>query len=272
MMDVKKMRAKDSIKSLFQEKESGNIDSLFLCSPSDIGVRRNLGRNGARFAPKTIMSQFQKMQNHQLKNLKLKEVQVSSQGDEISNYELAIENESKNIQKYITQNNIIHLGGGHDHAYPLLTALDSLKKEILIINIDAHLDTRVDSINHSGTPFRNFADSAQSKFKLIQYGIHHFANSESTFNEIKNGEMTIFPYEELKLKTKSFSQVYQFLENTEMRDDKIIYLSIDADALHSSFMKAVSAVNHNGLHLDHVIELMHYIFLKTKWQKSSWYL
>jgi formiminoglutamase len=56
---------------------------------------------------------------------------------------------------YIEQN-IIHLGGGHDHVYPLLKAIETKYKKIIILNIDPHCDTRESEHNHSGTPFRQF--------------------------------------------------------------------------------------------------------------------
>ena len=55
-------------------------------------------------------------------------------------------------------------------------------KIILIINFDAHCDTRVDDRSHSGTPFRDFDGVAKKPFHLIQIGIHEYANNDMTLS------------------------------------------------------------------------------------------
>ena len=58
---------------------------------------------------------------------------------------------------------IFHLGGGHDHIYPLLMSLEKTQnyKHLKVLNLDAHLDTRTDEFAHSGTPFRQFAEATK---------------------------------------------------------------------------------------------------------------
>jgi formiminoglutamase len=268
MDEAKKLRFNDSLASSIRDEDSGNTHSL-LCSSSDIGVRRNMGRNGSRFAPKSIIAQLKKMQK-KTDDLSLSITEISDQSLEKKNFDDAQRLEAEKIKTNIShQDLIIHLGGGHDHAYPMLKALDSLKtSKIYILNVDAHCDTRVDDIKHSGTPFRDFANSHKNEFKLIQYGIHAYANSPSTISELKGGEMELHYYKDLIKKTDNFTKTIELIKNTVTEND-ILYFSLDADALHSSYMEGVSAVNHQGLPLDHVIELMNDIFSKVKAAKKS---
>src|SRR5690606_24005866 len=105
--------------------------------------------------------------------------EVSSLEEELSDFHEAQKKEtsliSGHLKKY-PQSFICHLGGGHDHIFPLLSALGESYSELIVINIDAHADTRTDSSFHSGTPFRQFANSYPGKFHLFQMGLHPFAN------------------------------------------------------------------------------------------------
>ena len=90
---------------------------------------------------------------------------------------------------------LIHLGGGHDHIYPLLRALSAQNDRITVINIDAHLDTRTDDLPHSGTPFRQFARERgcnKVNFDPIRDPIP-FSNASNNFRPLERGQMKCFP-------------------------------------------------------------------------------
>jgi formiminoglutamase len=237
----------DSIASkITSERDS---KTLFLLSPSDEGVRRNQGRNGSRFAPKTILHNFLKFSD-QLKDIQnINKVFVSQQHEEIDDFPKSQKDQAKRILKELSipRDNIIHLGGGHDHVYPFLKAIDLQKKykKILIINIDAHCDTRIDSSQHSGTPFRDFDTTTETDTELIQYGIHKFANSNSTLTNLKNIKQKIF------FTGENFD--YDF---SSLPKDTFILLSLDADGLDSSIMKAVSAVNPYGISQNETLSII----------------
>ena len=112
-----------------------------LLSPSDQGVRRNLGRNGARFGARAIIEQFKKLNSHH--DLQFYEKTVTEQNDERHDFELAQKNQARRMSEILAKRpRAIHLGGGHDHVLPFLIGID-LKKDIknmIIINLDAHLD------------------------------------------------------------------------------------------------------------------------------------
>lgn len=251
-------RLQDSIGANFIEGEG---DIRFLLSPSDMGVRRNLGRPGARFAPECILYQFKKMNSH-FDSLRFSEHIVSSQKEEKIDFHKAQDQSSEAIEKKIENFKFIHIGGGHDHVYPLLKTLDSKLKHqkefenIVIVNIDAHLDTRVDEQRHSGTPFRNFDEKANLPFYLYQYGIHQFANSKSTHQALNRNKMHINYFKHNHFDKINFLKDLKENCPFEINNKTLLLISLDCDALHASIMQGVSAVNHNGLTLDHCVQLI----------------
>lgn len=227
--------------------EIHNEGPLILCSPSDIGVRLNLGRNGTRFAPEAILNSLKKMQNHlPYKDISL--LNVSNQKEEELDFEKAQSKETDRIKAALEKNNshrLIHLGGGHDHIFPLLSALPFKDRQIIIINFDAHCDTRIDDKNHSGTPFRNFDQLKPLNTSLIQVGIHRYANSKSTMKDLNHINQT-YIYKDEFTDTELLTQVLNSFEKEDILKDAIIVISLDADGLLAQEMEAVSAPNHNG--------------------------
>lgn len=238
-------RSKDTLKSLISKSD---YNAQLLLSSSDFGVRLNHGRAGTKYAPQALSNIFFKMGNFQLKKTTFKITEVSDQQLELTDFKEAQLKETSNILKNLdlTKKNI-HIGGGHDHAYPMLQALDKkLNKKFCIINIDAHLDTRVDEINHSGTPFRDFDRIANNGHMLLQYGIHLYANSESTQQKLSTLDQKVF--------RKGSCKFYD--EINLIPKDTFIYLSLDADAIDSNQMQAVSAVNFDGINIDEIRKII----------------
>lgn len=248
---MKNNRKQFTIEPLINNETSSA--SIF-CSPSDMGVRRNFGRNGAQFAPKAIMAQLKKMTNRSSQT-GIDVINVSDQKWERENFNDA---QKKSIQlineKLEPKKKTIHLGGGHDHIYCLLKAYESFFSEIIVLNIDAHCDTRVDSSAHSGTPFRQFANETKSQFSLFQYGINDFANTDQTLSQLNNGQMTTLTMNEVKVLSQNFQiPNLSFLPHKE---NALYVFSLDCDAISCQTMEAVSAVNPNGIPFEHVCDLL----------------
>ena len=245
----KNKRFSDSLASKFLTDK--NAEALIMKSPSDVGVRRNKGRNGSRFAPEAIENTIKKMNNH-LPYQAIASFKVSSQEEELSAYEEAIRASSQRIQELISspRKRIIHLGGGHDHALPLLRAMDNGAAEnILIVNFDAHCDTRIDDISHSGTPFRDFDKEAKKPFHLMQIGIHDFANSPETLSPLERNSESIIYTKDLPsiARGQAFKDAVLASCPFPVNEKTDLFISVDCDAISSSVMSAVSAVNHDGI-------------------------
>lgn len=275
-----KNRQDESLRSMTNNSsEKSSLSPVIITSPSDIGVRRNSGRNGSRYAPKAITEQLLKLNDHMEDYDSISVIQVSSQAQEKLNFEQAQLNSSKKILSSLEEhknNNqkFVHIGGGHDHVYPLLKAINDSKKykNILILNIDAHCDTRVDQRSHSGTPFRDFDLTSSTPFHLIQYGIHIATNSKSTLTPLKNGSEKHFHINDLINTTKCFSNIGKINKSDllagcpfDIDPDTAIVISLDSDAIDGANMKGVSAVNGLGLPLNHTYLLINtFAQLKAK--------
>ncbi len=242
-------RLQDSLASLFLPEAPVPCDFVFLKSSSDIGVQRNGGRNGARLAPQSFLSYFKKLNiKPSLVNKKFQEIEMSCEAEEKSDFHQAQKLEAKRIHlklKTLESSFICHIGGGHDHIYPLLTALALDYKRVIVINIDAHADTRIDTEFHSGTPFRQFDHEAQVEFRLFQIGLHEFANSASTLSPLKKGNCQILWRQEAS-DSQKVSDFFKTISD-QINPNSAVIFSLDADALNASDMPGVSAVNGNGL-------------------------
>ena len=179
-------RIQDSIASLFLSNDDRKCDFLFLTSSSDIGVQRNGGRNGARLAPQSLLSYIKKLNKKpSLEKKSFIQLEVAIEQEELKDFQDAQNRQADRIStnlKSFPGSFVCHIGGGHDHILPLLLALGKDFKRVIVINIDAHADTRIDSDFHSGTPFRQFSTIFKKEFYLFQIGLMELANSKSTMN------------------------------------------------------------------------------------------
>ncbi|MCO4792295.1 MAG: arginase family protein [Bacteriovoracaceae bacterium] len=255
-----KKRSLTKSKTQFTD-DIAKAEALFLTSDSDYGVCRNGGRRGTSLAPRSILNTLKNF-SYTKHFPHCKEVQTSNAQEEVLDFDHSQEMQTNRIKEALDLfqgHKVCHIGGGHDHVFPLIQALSKLTKNITIINVDAHLDTRTDDFNHSGTPFRQASKVwDHGNFKLIQVGIHEFSNTVSTYDKLPHGEMKIFPETDWGL-------LEGHIENLIDPQNEIILLSLDSDALSSSFMEAVSAVNPNGLSLEFMSDV---ISSYLKWTKG----
>lgn len=262
--EVLKGRSVESLANNFTDNHANiaESNSIFLYAPTDLGVARNGGRRGASFGPKAIMGLVKKMASHSDELKPIYEESVSFKEEEQENFTSAQQNQVqriKNALENFTGSKIFHIGGGHDHVYPLLKAIENIDKKLIVINIDAHMDTRVDNHPHSGTPFRQFDRETKGEFELIQFGVHQFANTKSTITPLQNGKMTAIYFDEIKKQTENFTTpISDVLDGLMIDKDAIIVISLDTDAIESACMEGVSAVNHEGFPLSIVKDIYNY--------------
>ncbi len=239
-------RHQESLSARFGTSDGKTV--LFIKSSTDTGVIRNGGRNGARLAPKSLLSYFRKLAlDKKAKEFSFRELEVSSLDEEKIDFSAAQEKEALRIKTAVSGSGnarLIHLGGGHDHIYPLLKSFDH-KKRIIVLNLDAHADTRTDDDSHSGTPFRQFAKEFTGDFHLFQLGLHVFANSESTLSVLPRGKMHVLWRKDLMDQAK-WSEFFNEMKKL-IDDQTVVIFSLDADAISGEIVPGVSAVNGMGL-------------------------
>jgi formiminoglutamase len=246
-------------------KEATHYSINFINFSSDEGVIRNGGRRGSSLGPVGLLNVFKKMASSS--HFSFKSDEVTSIADEQKDFDEAQKKSSKKIIRALdslSSKKTIFLGGGHDHVYPTLIALESLHpdKKIIILNIDPHTDTRIDDFKSSGTPFRQFDEYTKKGHQLIQIGSEKFANVESSKKSLKNLSQKIYSFEEIKMNTMNFKENIPYFSKifgSTKNDEALYFISLDVDAIESSVMEAVSAVNHQGLPLHFIEDLFTYL-------------
>ncbi len=254
-----------NVKANLQARSQQRLGSFFkhtseevqlLHAPSDLGVILNGGRNGSKFGPLSLenclksfipLNPAKSLASHQLLNPKqeYKDTDLENLVKAHCHEQTTELNALKELMNTPCSLRL-HLGGGHDHAYPLLKAIEKSKKDkILYLNLDAHLDTRTDTWNNSGTPFRQFAEETQVPFELVQVGTNPFSNAQETFSSFKNplSQMRIFPIHLFE----NLSEVDSLLHYLQLKKDYFIVVGVDCDILSGSQLPAVSAANALGL-------------------------
>ncbi len=252
---------RDTERLINNRTKLSEADTIFFKSSSDIGTIRNFGRRGSGFAPEAILNIVKKLAVHNIRSWS--EIEMANPRLEEENFSLSQKEYESAFttvhHSYAKVSKFIYLGGGHDHIYPLLKALNTQSKNIKVINIDAHLDTRIDEFHSSGTPFRQFANEFDGSFELIQLGVHDFANSKTTMNELGKAKEVVASYEDLAHMTQNFTHNRKLFERMIPYDKDALYIfSLDADAIEAGLMEGVSAVNHRGLPYNFIDEILSY--------------
>ena len=261
------LKNRDQERVINQFKTAHEYSINFIKLSSEEGVIRNGGRRGTKFGPTALLNTFKKL----AQKADTDAFNESEQADpdlETKDFKSAQTKTSNNIEselKNIKAKKHVFIGGGHDYIYPTVEAIKNINpgRSILIINIDPHLDTRVDEFYNSGTPFRQIDQSAKEsdEINLIQLGTHHFANVKSSKKELSNIQQKVLGFDEIKNQTNNFNDNDDFFNlyfKTHLEKNPVIIVSLDVDAIESSVMEAVSAVNHRGFPVKFVEDIFEY--------------
>lgn len=166
---------------------------VFVCYPDDEGVKNNAGRPGAAEGPSAILQQLERLPVRD----RMPEISVLDEdlrGESIlQRHELA---ETWVSQLLKNSYRVVSLGGGHDYAYPDLSALWGLFPDTSVVNVDAHLDVREFSSSkiNSGTAFRRLAERFPEP-PLIQWGINWVNNSKAHLEFCQLKKIPVFSVE-----------------------------------------------------------------------------
>src|SRR5262245_4026477 len=128
--------------------------------PEDEGIRRNLGRPGAAEAPTEIRRWLYRLTPwHGLSDTDLTLNPPLDAGNVMitGDLETAHAAMAEVVGGVLATGAVpVVLGGGHETAYGHFLGYVAARKNVAIINFDAHLDVRpcLGSLGHSGSPFR----------------------------------------------------------------------------------------------------------------------
>lgn len=233
-------------------KSYSEANVVIVGCPQDEGVKRNLGRPGAKDAPKEIRRAFY---NFALTPA-LQKTPLCDLGDTKigSTLEDTHETHFNMISQILNDGKtIIVLGGGNDLAYPDCKALNEMDKNTLAINIDKHYDARPTTPRNSGTPYRQLLDEKiLTPHKFFEVGIQPFLNSEKHTNFLSALGVNIFELNQVrKLGIQNlFQEIF-----SQAKSEGSIFLGLDMDSIQPSEAPGVSAVTPFGFRGDEILEV-----------------
>ncbi len=235
--------------------ESGRCLIGFAC---DEGVKRNLGRVGAKEGPDAIRGQLAKLACHT-------QAPIVDFGN-ISCPDDKLEQAQQGFASLVSQlhqlgHKTYALGGGHEIAWAHFKGLSDHYSSLGIINFDAHFDIRPysDGKASSGTPFsqvKAFCDEQSRPFGYCCLGIEPNANTPALFNTAQEWNIPFLPAKAMQ--NESLAWQTAFLDNFLFAYDHI-YLTICMDVFNASAAPGVSAPQPLGLDPSLVIPLLKYI-------------
>lgn len=249
--------------SSIENLEINNVDIGLVGYVSDEGVKRNLGRIGARKGPESVRNKLGKLPIHfQNKN-------VADFGDIICVYENLEDCQtafSKIISKLITNNVLpIAIGGGHDIAFANFNGIkdalkNSTKNKIGIINFDAHFDLRkVEKLPNSGTPFYQIL-SENKNASYFAIGIQQQSNIKELFEVAAQNNVSYVT----NLECETFSTTLKNKLTSFIEKVDYLYITIDLDGFSSAYAPGVSAPSPLGFSPKFVYQVLTFLFQSKK--------
>lgn len=245
-------------------KLTNKPDIALLGYACDEGVRRNLGRIGAKKGPNAFRQRLAQLSFHHEKK------QIADFGNvvcEDGNME-ASQTKLSSIVNELMQHSIfpIIIGGGHDVAYGhfkgLLTSLKGQSTpKIGIVNFDAHFDLRpLEGTANSGTPFYQILEEHKDIVEYLALGIQQQSNTKELFDIAQQKKVNyVLNYD---CDAANFDAIMHQLDVFVERND-YLYITIDLDGFSSAYAPGVSAPSPLGFTPYFVLKVMRYL-LETK--------
>jgi len=225
----------------------------------DEGIRRNLGRIGAKEGPDVIRKCIATLSLAKQNFFCYDAGNILCFDHDLESAQLALaEAIAMLLSKQITP---IVLGGGHEVAFGHYQGIAKFlpKNDLAIVNFDAHFDMRPLLPNHqgsSGTPFLQIAQAQKESNNTFYYsciGIQSASNIQALFDTAKQYHVETYPAENFYL--KSPENGYEFVNHLIDRSLRI-YVSLCLDVFASPYAPGVSAPQSFGLIPWHVIPLV----------------
>ncbi len=235
-------------------------DIVILGCPQDEGVRRNNGREGAAKAPDAIRAQFFKLTTFNIKRrvFDLGNINVGNTLEETHDIQIA-------VVKQVLQDGkrLIILGGGNDISYADGRAMSEVygPEWWIGINIDSHLDVRVDQPRNSGTPYRQLLEE---KLLLPDYffevGFQSHFCSPVYYNYIRDMGVHRISLELLRSRAEADLELKESIKLKFINQSASLntFFGFDMDAVRMSDAPGTSAPSPLGLKASEFIQLVKY--------------
>lgn len=165
-----------------------------------------------------------------------------------------------------TNSKLLVLGGDHSITYDTLINAP-WGDEVALVWIDAHADLADEYpegiFQSHGTVFTNLkTELGLKKEQLLFIGGHAYTITSNEYQKIKKNETTnyIATQDILANKDKSLERIREFISKF-----KIIYLSIDADAVDQAFIPTVATMEPFGLTPNILINILNILLPKSQY-------
>lgn len=245
---------------------SQTIDSLekgliIIGFASDEGVKRNLGRTGAKEGPNSIRLQLGKLPY--FNELKLYDVgNIQCLNNDLEYAQIALGKLIAYCHKL--GHKTLILGGGHETAWGHYLGLKDRYPDLGIVNFDAHFDLRDLNISTSGTPFMQIAKDKKilnQSFDYFCYGTQQTANTKSLFETANSLDVHYLSQNKINQTTLDWQLNYveDFIDQKNS-----IYLTICMDVFNASVAPGVSAPQPMGIMPSQLMPVLQYILNSKK--------
>ena len=222
----------------------------FMC---DEGVKRNLGRVGAKLGSKYFRQAFAGLPMHSRFNIYDAGNVVCMDHD----LENAQDELAKRVEQILSLGmQPIVIGGGHETAWGHYSGIYKYYKEpVAILNFDAHFDLRplIDGkLGSSGTPFyqcNEMLKQNSDKFDYYCAGIQLFANTKSLFKYAEDNCVKYCFAEDINNNPHDMSFIQNVIDSHEK-----VYVTICLDVFKSFIAPGVSAPQPFGIDASYVID------------------
>jgi formiminoglutamase len=224
----------------------------------DEGVRRNVGRVGAKGGPAAIRTALGNLAWHQDRPVYDAGNIECDDGD--------MEEAQARLAEVVTAvissgHRPLVLGGGHETAWGTFQGIVAANPapSVGVINIDAHFDLRADEPASSGTPFYQIAKwcaGLGKRFRYLCLGVAEPSNTPALFDRASQLgadwalDTDILPWR-LNLALNVASDFASTVD--------LLHLSVDLDVLPAATMPAVSAPAGRGVSLEAVEFLVKHV-------------
>lgn len=262
---IDKGENKDSLRIFQGIYENQMLEKLENCKEKiallgfecDEGVTRNQGRAGAAYGPDIIRKNLANMTISASYNRKMMDIgNVSIKNKQLVQAQKNLCNKVAACQKNSIKTLVI--GGGHEtalgHAIGIFESFPN--KKITIINLDSHLDLRIDKYPNSGTPFYQIASYCKKQSRDFLYNCigTSFASNTDFLRKIAS-QHCVKIIEDLTVLNQLQDYVLPTLREIINSSQKI-YLSIDLDVLPCWQMPAVSSPASLGVPLHLLLNII----------------
>jgi len=255
---------KGSMKDLSDLSKKG-VKFAILGIPECIGPLGNAGKSGAEHAFKAFIECFVNVQSNRF--LDGKEIVLIGQVDledlqrealkldPASDYyfqklhlmcETIDERVQPIVQKIVSCGVVpIVIGGGHNNALPIISAIAAQKGPLNVLNFDAHADFRALEGRHSGNGF-SYAMQRKVLNKYAVFGLHQNYNAENMLKSMDSTDQVKYTFlEDIQYADKLLLSSIEFLQSK----DAEVGLEVDLDAIR--YMPS-SAMSPSGFSLEQI--------------------